>query len=118
MCSRLARKLSDLDRRKTFEMIPSREEGIEARFPWIKPEDYDRALQLVRRADGKTWEGSAAVEEIVSQLRAGWLVSWMFAVPFGRRVADRLYRWVADHRRELGCGDHCQIHTTPFGDGE
>jgi predicted DCC family thiol-disulfide oxidoreductase YuxK len=109
MCTRLVRRLSDLDKRDAFEIIPSQQEDVHARFPWIAPEAYERALQLVRRADNTTWEGSAAVEEIISRLRAGWLVSWIFAVPFGRRVADRIYRWVADHRHELGCGDHCRI---------
>lgn len=117
MCSRLARRLADLDRRGLFELIPSRQDGVHDRFPWIPPEAYDRALQLVRQSDSVTWEGSAAVEEIVRRLRGGRLVAWLFSVPFGRRAADRIYRWVADRRHELGCGNHCRIQTTGSGSG-
>lgn len=118
MCTRLAARLAALDERRVFEIIPSQQQGVEARFPWIPAKAYSEALQLVRNGDKQTWQGAAAIEEIVSLLRNGWLVSWLFVVPFGRRIANRLYRWFADHRHELGCGEHCQVHATPSGTGE
>ena len=77
------------------------------RFPWIPPEAYAESLQLVRRIDGRTWQGTSAVEEILGHLRVGRWFSWLFSIPLGRRAADRLYRWFVGHRRDLGCGDHC-----------
>jgi predicted DCC family thiol-disulfide oxidoreductase YuxK len=111
VCNRLAARLAHLDRKRdTFEIIPSQLQGLQTRFPWIEAEAYAESLQLVRNSDGTTWQGAAAIEKIIGEMRAGWFVSWIFAVPFARPVADRLYRWFADHRGELGCGEHCQAH--------
>lgn len=113
VCSRLVKRLAALDKRGVFELVASQQPGARERFPWIPAQAYAESLQLVRSGDNQTWQGAAAVEQIISRLRVGWVVSWMFAIPFGRRVADRLYRWFADHRQELGCGDHCRVQATP-----
>lgn len=118
MCCRLARTLVELDRKRVFEVAPSQQGGIEERFPWITREALDRALQLVRQSDGRTWEGAAAVEQIVRRLRGGRLVSWLFAVPFARGAADRVYRLVAENRSRLGCGEHCPVQATRSGASE
>ncbi|MEO7102252.1 MAG: DUF393 domain-containing protein, partial [Gemmatimonadaceae bacterium] len=94
MCQRLIRRLKRLDKRHDFEAVSSQDPSVLERFPWIPQAAYAESLQLVRQSDGRTWQGAAAVEEILSRLRAGRWVSWLFSVPFGRRVADRLYRWV------------------------
>lgn len=118
MCTGLAIKLGKADTSGVFEIVPSQLTGVHDRFPWIAPEAYAESLQVVRNSDNRTWQGAAAVEQIVSELRAGWFLSWLFAIPFGRPIADRLYRWIADHRHELGCGDHCRVHATPSDTGE
>lgn len=97
-----------MDTRGVFEPVPSQLSGVQDRFPWIPPSAYGESLQLVRTSDNTTWQGAAAVEEIISRLRAGWIFSWIFAIPFARPVAERAYRWFAAHRNKLGCGDHCQ----------
>ena len=107
-----------LDNRHDFEAVPSEQPSVLERFPWIPPGAYAKSLQLVRQSDGRTWQGASAVEEILSRLRAGRWVSWLFSIPFGRRVADRLYRWFADHRHELGCGDHCPVQAPAAAVGE
>ena len=113
VCTRLAGKLASLDKREAFEIVPSQLVGVPARFPWIPAQAYAESLQLVRNVDGRTWQGAAAVEEIINALRSGWVVSWVFAIPFARRIAERLYRGLADHRNELGCSEHCDCKTTP-----
>lgn len=110
VCQSLARRLEILDTRHDFASVPSQAPSVPDRFPWIPPDAYGTSLQLVRQSDGRTWQGAAAIEEILSRLRAGKWVLWLFEIPFGRRVADRLYRWFADHRHELGCGEHCSRH--------
>ncbi|MEO7963147.1 MAG: DCC1-like thiol-disulfide oxidoreductase family protein [Gemmatimonadaceae bacterium] len=69
--------------------------------------DEPRAAPEEWRAVMTWWQGAAAIEEIVRALPKGRLVSWMFAIPFARPIADRFYRWFARHRRQLGCGSHC-----------
>jgi predicted DCC family thiol-disulfide oxidoreductase YuxK len=118
ICTRLVARLRKVDRAGVFETIASQANGVHERFPWIPERAYTESLQLVRGADNRTWQGAAAVEQILTEIRAGWILSWMFSLPFARPIAERLYRWVADHRGELGCGEHCQIQTTPSAAGE
>ncbi|HEY5085798.1 MAG TPA: DCC1-like thiol-disulfide oxidoreductase family protein [Gemmatimonadaceae bacterium] len=113
VCTRLSTRLAALDKRRVFEIIPSQLPEVLARFPWIPPKAYSESLQLVRNSDQRRWQGAAAVEEIVNALHSGWIVSWIFAIPFARPIAERLYRWFADHRNELGCGVHCQVGAAP-----
>ena len=117
ICTRLVSRLHNLDKSGRLEILPSQAAGVRQRFPWIPPQAYDESIQLVRSADGETWQGAAAVERIIDALRGGWAVSWIFSIPFMRPIAERLYRWFADHRGELGCGEHCQIQTIPPGTG-
>jgi predicted DCC family thiol-disulfide oxidoreductase YuxK len=79
-----------------------------ARFPWIPAKAYGEALQLIGPG-GRTWQGAAAIEQLLTILPKGKLVSWLFKVPFVRVLADRFYRWFARNRYRLGCGEHCQL---------
>jgi predicted DCC family thiol-disulfide oxidoreductase YuxK len=67
------------------------------------------SMQLIRASDGKTWEGAAALEELLNVLPKGRLISWMFEVPLVRPLVGRFYRWFARNRYRLGCGDHCAV---------
>lgn len=107
MCTRLAKALRRWDRHQLLEVVPSQQPGVMARFPWIPPRAYVEALQLVGE-DGTTWQGAAAIEQLLNVLSRGRLISWLFTVPFGRTLADRFYRWFARNRYRLGCGEHCQ----------
>ena len=53
-------------------------------------------------------QGAAAIEKLLDVLPRGGWIAWVFDIPFVRKLADRLYRWVARNRYRLGCGDHCQ----------
>jgi predicted DCC family thiol-disulfide oxidoreductase YuxK len=119
VCNRLARMLRKWDRYREFEVVSSQTPGVQARFPWIPPRAYIEALQLVGPG-GRTWQGAAAIEKLLDVLPKGKLLSWVFSIPFMRKLADRFYRWFARNRYRLGCGDHCQSRSLDleFGDSE
>jgi predicted DCC family thiol-disulfide oxidoreductase YuxK len=107
VCTRLSKVLRNWDRGRELEVVSSQQPGVMARFPWIPARAYADALQLVA-ADGTTWQGAAAIEQLLTALPRGRWISWIFKVPFVRTLADRFYRWFARNRYRLGCGSHCQ----------
>lgn len=108
VCTRLANVLRRWNRAdELIEVVPSQTPGLHARFPWIPARAYAESLQLVA-PDGTTWQGATAVEQLLDILPRGRFVSWVFRIPFARRLADRFYRWFARNRYRLGCGEHCQ----------
>lgn len=88
-------------------MVPSQDESVPERFPWIPVEACSRAVQVVA-PDGRTWSGADAVEYLTRVLPWGGAVGWIFEVPGSRLVADRIYRWIAARRGSASCGLHCQ----------
>lgn len=108
VCTRLANALRLWDKRGMLEVVSSQATGVQARFPWIPERAYRESLQLVAQ-NGDTWQGAAAIEQLLKALPRGRLISWIFYIPFVRGVADRFYRWFARNRYKLGCGEHCQI---------
>jgi len=106
VCNRLANVLRRWDARREIEIVPSQATGVTARFPWIPARAFSEAIQLVGPG-GATWQGAAAIEELLAILPRGRWVAWMFHIPFVRILADRLYRWFARNRYHLGCGAHC-----------
>jgi predicted DCC family thiol-disulfide oxidoreductase YuxK len=108
ICQRLVRKLGKWDRDRLLEIVPSQNPGVQARFPWISARAYSESLQLVR-ADGRTWQGAAAIEELLRAVPRGRFISWIFRVPFVRPLAEKFYRWFARRRYKLGCGQHCRV---------
>lgn len=107
VCTRLAGVLETWDASHQLEVVSSQHRGVMARFPWIPARAYAEALQLIAR-DGTTWQGSAAIEQLLGVLPRGRWISWVFRLPYVRSLADRFYRWFARNRYRLGCGAHCQ----------
>lgn len=107
MCTRLSNVLTKWDRQRRIEVVPSQATGVMARFPWIPTRAYAEAIQLVGPG-GETWQGAAAIEQLLNVLPRGGWIAWIFRIPFVRTLADRVYRWVARNRYRLGCGEHCQ----------
>lgn len=107
VCNRLVRLLRKWDRTQQLEIVPSQQPGVQARFPWIPAKAYTESVQLIA-ANGRTWQGAAAIEHILDVLPKGKLLSWIFSIPFVRPLAEKFYRWFARNRYMLGCGDHCQ----------
>ena len=106
VCTRLSRVLRQWDSGKELEVVSSQQPGVTARFPWIPMRAYADALQLVA-ANGTTWQGAAAIEQLLTVLPRGGWIAWVFKIPFIRPLADRFYRWFARNRYRLGCGAHC-----------
>lgn len=110
ICNPLADVVRRWDRDQRIEVVPSQARGLMARFPWIPREAYGKAIQLVGPG-GATWQGAAAVEQLLGILPRGRLIAWVFHVPGIRVLADRIYRWVARNRYRMGCGEHCVSRT-------
>ncbi len=108
VCGRVIGVLRNWDRDELLEMVPSQAPGVKARFPWIPERAYTESVQLIG-PNGTTWQGAAAVEQILRVLPHGRLVAWVFTIPFVRPLAERFYRWFARNRYRLGCGEHCQL---------
>ena len=106
VCSRIASVLERRDKDKRLEIVASGAEGVASRYPWISPGEYKRSLQVVRAADNRTWQGAAAVEQVLDVLPKGRLVSWIFSIPFARPIAEKVYRSFARNRYRLGCKLH------------
>ena len=119
VCNRLVNLLRRWDRGGTLELVPSQNTSVYSRFPWIPPQAYAEAMQLVGPG-GQTWQGAQAIEQLLHLLPAGGLLSWAFKIPLVGRMIDRFYRWFAKNRYRFGCGEHCQSRPlkVDFGDGE
>lgn len=109
VCGRTVQLLTKWDKHHLLEIIPSQAPGVHSRFPWIPSPSYAESMQVIRGRDGKTWEGAAAIEELLNVMPKGSLISWLFKIPFARPVVDRFYRWFARNRYRMGCGDHCSV---------
>jgi predicted DCC family thiol-disulfide oxidoreductase YuxK len=120
VCGKMVKLLKKWDRNRDLEIIPSQTAGIQARFPWIPPRAYLESVQVIRTSDGRTWQAAAAFEELLKVLPKGRLLSWLFKIPFARRLADRFYKWFARNRYKMGCGEHCAIRPQDldYQDGE
>jgi predicted DCC family thiol-disulfide oxidoreductase YuxK/uncharacterized OsmC-like protein len=112
ICGRMVKLLVRWDRNHQLEIIPSQASGARARFPWIPPRAYAESVQVIRNSDGKTWQAAAAMEELLNVMPKGWLLSWLFKIPFIRPFADNFYRWFARNRYRMGCGEHCAVRPT------
>ena len=96
------------DRDGRVETLPFHDAVVPLRFPEIPPERFTQAMQLVSPR-GKRWEGARAAEELLRLLPRWRAVAPFFRIPLVRTLADRVYRWVARNRGNLGCRDHCTL---------
>ncbi len=108
VCNRLVTLLHKWDKRKEIETIPSQNSTVPARFPWIPLAAYREAMQLIGPG-GRTWQGAAAIDQLLTILPGGWLIGWVFRVPVLGKLLDKFYRWFARNRFKFGCGEHCQL---------
>ena len=111
VCVRFVEALQKWDCHHEIEVVSSQTAGVPSRFPWIPARAYADALQVIGPS-GRTWQGAAAIEQLLNVLPRGKLVAWLFKLPFAQPIAERVYRWVARNRYRLGCGAHC--HSRPF----
>ena len=118
VCNRLVTLLRKWDTRNVLEIVPFQNTTVLDRFPWIPAEEYGKAVQLVGPG-GQTWQGAAAIEQLLKVLPKGGLLGWVFKVPFVGGMIDGFYRWFARNRYRFGCGEHCASRPLKldFGDG-
>lgn len=109
VCRRMIERLEKWDRSHELEIVPSQAPGVRETFPWIPLHAYAESIQVVRRSDGKTWQGAAALEELLKTLPKGRLISWSFKIPLVRPLVDLFYRWFARNRYRFGCSEHCRV---------
>ena len=95
-----------MDKRQEIEIVPSHATGVMARFPWIPSAAFAEAIQLIGPG-GQTWQGAAAIEQLLGVLPRGRWIAWMYGIPLVRTIADKLYRWFARNRYRFGCSEHC-----------
>ncbi|HEX2188878.1 MAG TPA: DUF393 domain-containing protein [Longimicrobiaceae bacterium] len=106
VCNRLVALLRRWDTRNVLEIVPYQNTTVLDRFPWIPPEAYAQAVQLVGPG-GQTWQGAGAIEQLLEVLPRGGLLGWVFRIPLVGGAIDRFYRWFAKNRYRFGCGEHC-----------
>lgn len=106
VCTRLAGLLTRWDKPQRLHVVPSQQRGVKEAFPFIDTKDYAESLQLIG-PNQQRWQAAAAIETLLNILPRGRMISWVFAIPFVRTLADRFYRWFARNRYRLGCGEHC-----------
>lgn len=93
-----------LDRKKAFRFIPLHDPEADDRLGLLSPEERMASSHLIR-PDGCILSGPQGILEAVALLLPILrplirLYRWL---PGSSWLADRLYRWVADRRRMLGC---------------
>ena len=117
VCGKLVKLLRSWDRNAMLEILPSQNSCVRSRFPWIPDRAYLESVQLIGPG-GRTWQGAAAIEQIIDLMPKGKLITWVFSIPFVRPLAEKFYRWFARNRYKLGCGAHCQLKASDldFGD--
>ena len=108
VCGKAVRAIERWDRRHEIELVPSQNPCVAARFPWIPPDAYADAMQLIGPG-GRTTQGADAFEELLRILPRGWMLGWIFKLPLVGWLADKLYRWFARNRYRFGCGEHCRV---------
>jgi predicted DCC family thiol-disulfide oxidoreductase YuxK len=108
---RLRRLTGDKLRFESF-----RDPDVLARYPELKPEECEAALQLiVPQADGtrRVYSGADGVVRAASKNRLLRVLLWPYYFPPIRLAADSAYRWVARNRFRLSkiCGkEGCAAH--------
>ena len=117
VCGRMVKLLQAWDRNGELEVVPFQNTSVHDRFPWIPPEAYAEAMQLIGPG-GRTWQGGDAVEQLLKILPYGGVLGWAFRIPGFNQLFGRFYRWFARNRYKFGCGEHCQIRPlkVDFGD--
>ena len=117
VCGKIVKVLRRWDTKEVLEILPSQNSCVRSRFPWIPDRAYLDSVQLIGPG-GRTWQGAAAVEQIIDLMPKGKLITWVFSIPFARPLAEKFYRWFARNRYKLGCGEHCQIRNLDVDFGE
>ncbi len=92
--------------------LPLQEEGA----PGLAGRTREQLLEAMHlvTATGEVFAGAAAAREVLVHVRWGTVPRMAFRLPGAMFVADKVYRWVASRRQNIGCGgQHCRIPVAP-----
>ena len=104
LCRAAARTLTRWDRERRIALVAFQDRERVARFGIPLPA-LAAAMHLVL-PDGRVLAGADAVPELLRRLPGrGWM-AWPFALPGARRLARRVYAWIAVRR-------HCLVRGVP-----
>ena len=81
-------RLRKWDRRRGSRSCPRRRPASWRGSLGFLARAYAEALQLIG-PNGQTWQGAAAIEQLLRILPKGKLIAWLFKIPFVRVIADR-----------------------------
>ena len=87
------------DRHHIIEPVGFKDARIPKIVPQISAERLQKSFHLVM-PDGKVLSGSRAMPTLLGLLPGWKIVGWLLRVlPGANIVSDRIYRWIASHRK-------------------
>ena len=89
VCTRLAKTLRKWDRDGQIEVVASQTPRRHGAFSWIPARAYAEALQLIGPG-GRTWQGAAAIEQLLNILPKGSSSPGFSSAVRARRRRSRL----------------------------
>lgn len=101
LCAGNLKWLYRLDHLDVFEAISYQSETLAARFPNLRREECEQALQLVF-TDGRTYAGVDAFREVFLRMPLTFLVGVILWIPPVSWLLRRLYPILSRHRYRLG----------------
>jgi len=108
-CTRSVHAVRRLDRRDRVRPLPLQGPRV-LEVTGISRPDALRAAWWIG-ADGSRSSGAGAINDALAAATGVPLFRWLYRVPGIRRLQDRAYRWVAEHRHLLrGVTPYCVAH--------
>jgi predicted DCC family thiol-disulfide oxidoreductase YuxK len=100
LCAGNLKWLRRLDWLGKLEARPYQDEAVYARFPQLKREECEQAMQVVL-ADGRTFAGAEALREVFLRLPLTCPLGVLLFLSPLMGLAKRIYRHIAAHRYEI-----------------
>ncbi len=108
-CRRWIARLERWDVRSRIRCVPAAERSGVAGLPPISETALQQAMHLVT-PDGRVHAGGLAMTAMLPYLPGGSVLRLLFRVPGVQAITNRVYRWVAEHRHDLGSdGPACDL---------
>jgi predicted DCC family thiol-disulfide oxidoreductase YuxK len=102
---------------EAVDYLAFQDASVGTRFPELSREQLETAVHLLE-PDGSVFTGAeAALRALAHNPKEQWLLDWYSHSQLFARVSERLYRFVAEHRRffsiltRLGWGEHVEAPT-------
>lgn len=102
LCRRAIGILRRWDRAGRIACLAYQHPLVPRLMPDLSRAELQRAMILVGPR-GRRYAGAESLPRIMSLLPGGFPLRLLFEVPGVPGFVRRLYRWVADHRHDLGC---------------